>query len=67
MSLIYLIFFYQLNVTKNNFDQLDAEFNSQVATIQLDYKQNKDKVVEFLIDSIFNVKIELPENIKKQS
>jgi len=67
LSLIYLIFFYQLNVTKNNFDQLDAEFNSQVATIQLDYKQNKDKVVEFLIDSIFNVKIELPENIKKQS
>ena len=41
------------------------EFNNQVAAIQIDYKQNKDKVVEYLIENIFNVKIELPENIRK--
>ncbi len=60
-------FSFQMNVAKNNFEQLDSEFNSQVAAIQMDYKQNKEKVVDYLIENIFNVKIELPENIRKQA
>jgi hypothetical protein len=52
-------------VTKNNFEQLDNEFNNKVQFIQQDFKQNKDKVIDFLIDNIMNVTIELPENIKK--
>lgn len=32
----------------------------------MDYKQNKDKVVDYFIESIFNVNIELPENIRKE-
>jgi hypothetical protein len=54
-----------LNVTKNSFDQLEVQFNNQMAAIQLDFKQNKDKVVEFLVESILNVPLELPDNIKK--
>ena len=52
-------------MTKNNFDQLDNEYKQQVTKIQQSVKQNKDKVIDFLIDNILNVEIELPENIKK--
>lgn len=44
---------------------MDGEYNSQVLSIKEDYKQNKDKVLEFLLENILNVGIELPENIKK--
>jgi hypothetical protein len=54
-------------VHKNNFDQFDQDYNNQVSAIQLDYKQNKDKVVEFLVDNIFSVAIELPDNIKSKT
>ena len=52
-------------MTKNNFDQLDNEYKQQVTKIQQSVKQNKDKVIDFLIDNLLNVEIELPENIKK--
>ncbi len=55
----------KVNATRNNFEQMDNEYNNQVLAIQQDHKQNKDKVVEFLLDNILNVGIELPENIKK--
>ena len=55
----------KVNATRNNFEQMDHEYNNQVLAIQQDHKQNKDKVVEFLLDNILNVGIELPENIKK--
>jgi hypothetical protein len=32
----------------------------------MDYKQNKDKVIDYLIDNILNVDIDLPENIKNR-
>ena len=62
-----IITYSQLNVTKNNFEQLDTEFNNQVVKIQQSVKQNKEKVVEYLVDNILNVVIELPENIKKST
>jgi Skp family chaperone for outer membrane proteins len=55
----------KVNASRNNFEQMDSEYNSQVAAIQQDHKQNKDKVIDFLLDNILNVGIELPENIKK--
>lgn len=44
---------------------MKSDFNSQVNMINQSYKQNKEKVIDFLIDNIMNVGIELPENIKK--
>jgi hypothetical protein len=44
---------------------MDAEYKSSVLTIKEDCKQNKEKVLEFLLENILNVGIELPENIKK--
>jgi hypothetical protein len=32
----------------------------------MDYKQNKDKVIDYLIDNILSVDIDLPENIKNK-
>ncbi len=55
----------KVNASRNNFEQMDNEYNNQVSAIQQDHKQNKDKVIDFLLDNILNVGIELPENIKK--
>lgn len=55
----------KVNASRNNFEQMDNEYKTQVSAIQNDYKQNKDKVIDFLLDNILNVGIELPENIKK--
>jgi hypothetical protein len=44
---------------------MDTDFKSQVQKVQLDYKQNKDKVIDFLIDNIFTVETELPKVIKE--
>jgi hypothetical protein len=44
---------------------LDQEYYKKCELIQQDYKQNKEKVIDYLIDNIMNVAIELPENIKK--
>ncbi len=52
------------NVAKNNFDLLDSEFNNRVVTIQQDLKQNRDQVVDFIVEGALNVDIELPQNIK---
>lgn len=55
----------KVNASRNNFEQMDNEYKTQVSAIQHDHKQNKDKVIDFLLDNILNVGIELPENIKK--
>ena len=55
----------KVNATRNNFEHIDNDFNHQVSAIQQDFKQNKDKVVEYLLDHILNVAIALPDNIKK--
>ena len=64
----------KINVEKNSFDKLDAEFQKEVETIRHKHKQNKDAVIKMLIDNIFNVDLSLPpsilhqkeENIKKK-
>lgn len=52
-------------MTKNNFEQLDNEFNSQVIAVGQDFKQNKEKVIDFLLDNLMNVHIELPDNVRR--
>ncbi len=44
---------------------MDSDYSNQVNLINQEYKQNKEKVVEFLIDNILNVGIELPKNIMR--
>ena len=49
-----------LNVQKNNFDQLDADFQKEVKNMKEQHKNNKDKVINYLISNILNVELELP-------
>ena len=64
----------KINVEKNAFDKLDAEFEKDVEIMRQKHKQNKDAVIKMLIDNIFNVDLSLPpsilhqkeENIKKK-
>jgi hypothetical protein len=45
---------------------LENKFKEDSAKISMDYKQNKDKVIDYLIDNILSVDIELPESIKNR-
>ena len=53
----------KLNVQKNNFDQLDADFQNEVEIMKEQHKNNKDKVINYLIENILNVELELPASI----
>ena len=53
----------KINVEKNVFDKMDAEFQKEVENMKLKHRQNKDTVIKMLIDSIFNVDLNLPPSI----
>ena len=52
-----------INVEKNTFDKLDADFKNEVEIMRQKHKQNQDKVIKMLIENIFNVDLKLPANI----
>ncbi len=56
----------KINVEKNAFDKLDAEFQRDVEIMKQKHKQNKDIVIKMLIDNIFNVDLSLPPSILHQ-
>ena len=53
----------KINVEKNVFDKMDADFQKEVENMKLKHRQNKDTVIKMLIDSIFNVDLNLPPSI----
>ena len=55
----------KLNVTKNYFDQMDAEYKKDVDLMKQQLKQNKDKVISYLIGNVLNVQLDLPESLQK--
>ena len=56
----------KLNVQKNNFEQLDADFQNEVEIMKEQHKKNKDKVIDYLITNILNIKLELPASISNK-
>ncbi len=48
---------------KVNLDQIESKFKDEKNKIEFDYKQNKEKAVDYIIDNLFKVDIELPSNI----
>ena len=56
----------KINVEKNAFDKLDAEFQKDVEIMKQKHKQNKDVVIKMLIDNVFNVDLSLPPSILVQ-
>lgn len=55
----------KLNVTKNYFDQMDADYKKEVETMKQQLKQNKDKVIDFLLGNVLNVELELPKSVQR--
>ncbi|MCQ2816360.1 MAG: V-type proton ATPase subunit G [archaeon] len=55
----------KLNVTKNYFDQMDVDFQKEVDTMKAMHKQNKDKVIDFIIQETLNVNMDLPASYCK--
>ena len=53
----------KINVEKNVFDKMDADFQKEVENMKLKHRQNKDTVIKMLIDNIFNVDLNLPPSI----
>ena len=57
----------KLNVTKNYFDQMDADYKKEVETMKSQLKQNKETVIDFLLSNVLNVELELPKSVMKDS
>ena len=53
----------KINVEKNAFDKMDADFKKDVENMKLKLRQNKDSVIKMLIDEVFNVDLCLPASI----
>ena len=53
----------KINVEKNTFDKMDADFQKDVENMKLKLRQNKDSVIKMLIDEVFNVDLCLPASI----
>ena len=53
----------KLNVTKNYFEQMDADFKKEVELMRQQHKDNKDKVIDYLLNHILNVDLSLPPSI----
>ena len=53
----------KINVEKNAFDKMDADFQKEVENMKLKLRQNKDSVIKMLIDEVFNVDLCLPASI----
>ena len=55
----------KLNVTKNYFDQMDADYKKEVELMKQQLKQNKDKVIDFLLGNVLNVELDLPKSVQR--
>ncbi len=43
---------------------MDSEYKKQVQKIHVDFKQNKEVVIDYLVSHVLDVEIELPSNIR---
>ena len=57
----------KINVEKNKFEKMDADFQKDVENMKLKHRQNKDAVIKMLIDNIFNVDLNLQPSILAKS
>ena len=44
---------------------MDADYKKEVETMKSQLKQNKNKVIDFLIGNVLNVELELPKSVMK--
>jgi hypothetical protein len=49
---------------KNNFEQVEKLHKNDLLNLQKDYKENKEKVIEYIIENAMAVDLEIPINIQ---
>lgn len=49
---------------KNNFEQVEKLNQVELVNLQKDYKENKDKVIEYIIENVMAVDLIIPINIQ---
>ena len=62
---ILIWFLIKLEIHKNNFEQVEKQHQLELQSLQKDYKENKEKVVEYIIDHVMSVTLVIPDNIQK--
>jgi len=55
----------KLEIHKNNFEQVEKQHQLELQTLQKDFKENKDKVIDYIIDNVMRVTLDIPDNIQK--
>lgn len=57
----------KLQVSLGKGEDIDKKNKKELDDIQAQYKANKGKVIEFLIENVLDVQLELPESVKRKS
>ena len=53
-------------MNKSSSEDSDQKFKQELQAIQNDYKQNKEKVIDFLVDNVLFVQLDIPANIRSR-
>ena len=49
---------------EENQEEIQAETEEEIARIQSEYEENKDTVIDYLIDSVMQVDLEIPKVVR---
>lgn len=52
-------------MNKNNFDKVEKQFQEELKNLDKDFKENKNKVIEYIIENVMAVTLDIPDNIQK--
>lgn len=56
----------KLTYSKNTLDKMDAEYHKEVELIHKQNKQNKDKVIDYLIKNVMSIELVLPASLTRE-
>ena len=54
----------ELNINEKYLEEINEKSKKDIEEINQNFNKNKDKVVDFLFESVINVKYEVPEVVK---
>lgn len=57
----------KLTYSKNTLDKMDSEYHKEVEMIHKQNKQNKDKVIDYLIKNVMAIELVLPPSLTREA
>lgn len=58
---------FQISLTYNKSEDLDKNFDLEKEEIKKQFDKNRKNVINFLVETLLEVNVELPESLKKKS